>query len=269
MRSGQTVTRSISLEGKLVESAVLYNEQERLDRNMQTLQRLVSRIEGCSTPEKQGGNWLWHDVDSKEIEDFVYAFEVHPASLVTQREPLIKYIQWLKNIQGLESWDVAIVSVGNGKNSREKGSSVTIGSRQITSQIRTVSVTPDGKGWEISGQKRRVASKGAEKTGLEGNIVSAAEAEYRENAEPDKGKNIPDWVYREARSTPLLMLHVLDCRKSKNEPPLREGVAAYGISFPGKRGGHRDMLVEYVVNTTWWKNNYGDDMEDEEMNGDE
>lgn len=269
MRSGQTVTRSISLEGKLVESAVLYNEQDRLDRNMQTLQRLVSSIEESSIPEKLGGNWLWHDVDSSEIVDFVYAFEVHPASLVTQREPLAKYIQWLKNNQGIDRWDVAIVSVGNAKSSREKGSTVTMGSRQITSQIRTVSVTPDGKGWEISGQKRRVASKGAEKTGLEEDVVTAAEAKYRDNAEPGKGKNIPDWVYREARTVPLLMLHVLDCRKSKDELPLKTGVPAYGISFPGKRGPHRDMLVEYVVNTTWWKNYYGDDMEDEEMNGDE
>ena len=47
---------------------------------------------------------------------------------------------------------------------------------------------------------------------------------------------------------------------------LPKPVAAYGISFPGNPGSHAPTkLVEYVVNTTWWKNNYGDDLVEDEI----
>ena len=41
---------------------------------------------------------------------------------------------------------------------------------------------------------------------------------------------------------------------SANDPVL----ATYGISFPGDAGLSRypQKLVEYVVNTTWWEQNY-------------
>jgi len=267
MRTGQRVIRSISLEGKLVESSVILNEPEKLERNMGVLHRLVKRLDEQSSSEKSGDSYLWRGVQPADVRDFVSAFDVHPASLVTQREPLLKYIDWLYERGGAPDWDVVLVSVS--ERNQGIGRSGSVSNNTVTAQVRTVSTTPDGKGWEISGQKRRVASKGMEKIGLEPAIIEDAVDRFRESGDPAKTKNIPDWVYREARSAPLLMLHILDCRRTKDQQPFVTSVAAYGISFPGKKGVRSDMLVEYVVNTTWWRNNYGDDMDDDEMNGDE
>ena len=65
------------------------------------------------------------------------------------------------------------------------------------------------------------------------------------------------------------MLHLLDCRLDDN-PLFENGVSAYGISFPGEAGSRRPQkLVEYVVNTTWWQNEYLDLLEEEDENNDE
>jgi hypothetical protein len=46
-----------------------------------------------------------------------------------------------------------------------------------------------------------------------------------------------------------------------------EPVVAYGISFP--RTGMEEKRVEYVVNTTWVRENYREDFEDDELNSDD
>lgn len=81
-----------------------------------------------------------------------------------------------------------------------------------------------------------------------------------------EGKNIPDHAYRSMRSRPLLMLHLLDCRLDNEPLPLFNcGITAYGISFPGQAGSRKpEKLVEYVVNTIWWKNEYLDLLEEDE-----
>ncbi|MDA3824185.1 MAG: hypothetical protein PF450_16450, partial [Bacteroidales bacterium] len=73
---------------------------------------------------------------------------------------------------------------------------------------------------------------------------------------------------RKVRKRPLLMLHLLDCHLDGNSIN-KHGIFAFGISFPGESTVRRpERLVEYVVNTVWWHNNYAD-LLDEEENTDE
>jgi hypothetical protein len=61
----------------------------------------------------------------------------------------------------------------------------------------------------------------------------------------------------------------LDCRGEEDESIFESGITAYGVSFPGEGGTKQpEKLVEYVVNTIWWKNEYLD-LLDEEENEDE
>ena len=128
--------------------------------------------------------------------------------------------------------------------------------QHIISQRRTVFDSQVGRGIELN--KRRLASRGHEKAGLANEEIKAAESKYLTD-HPGK-KNFPDSIYRAKRKKPLLMLHVLDCR-----PVLPEKVVAFGISFPGEAGSRRpEKLVEYVVNTVWWRNNYADLLDQDE-----
>jgi hypothetical protein len=66
------------------------------------------------------------------------------------------------------------------------------------------------------------------------------------------------------------MLHLLDCRLNDEATGLfAQGIPAYGMSFPGKAGSRRPKkLVEYVVNTVWWKKEYADTLDDDEVEDD-
>ena len=76
----------------------------------------------------------------------------------------------------------------------------------------------------------------------------------------NKSADISDKHYIGKRSRPLLMLHVLDVwdkekDKEKQSLPTESSVVAWGIAFPSSK--YETTEVTYVVNTTWWAENYG------------
>jgi len=152
----------------------------------------------------------------------------------------------------MKSWDVVLV----GLKKKENSSLVDhLSGLEIITQKRTVSLGPDSS---IIFGNRKVHSRGLESAGLTKDQVRYAEEGYE--------KNIPDLTYRKVPGrSPLLMLHLVDCSDEHGIRRFASPVAAYGISFPGNPGSHAPTkLVEYVVNTTWWKNNYGDDLVEDE-----
>ena len=63
------------------------------------------------------------------------------------------------------------------------------------------------------------------------------------------------------------MVHLIDIDSGAKTQPVLQPVVAWGISFPGTR--REEQPVEYVVNTTWIRENYGEDVEEDEMDGDD
>ncbi|MEI8366353.1 MAG: hypothetical protein WCF65_08030, partial [Parachlamydiaceae bacterium] len=127
-------------------------------------------------------------------------------------------------------------------------------------QFRSV----EKRGQTVLFKNRRVATVGTERIGLDRLQLDQARAETQT-------KSISDATYRRIRNRPLLMLHLLDCRESKNEESLfSRGVLAWGLSFPGQSGSSRPKkLVEYMVNTRYWQQEYGDELEDDADLGEE
>ena len=115
--------------------------------------------------------------------------------------------------------------------------------------------------------KQRVASRGVEKTGLPPGEAAAAEEAYRlEN--PGQGEpNYPDRIYRRRRHRPLLIIHLLAIGGRDDDFRRMKPVVAYSISFPAPTGD--EEKIEYVVNTTWLRENYRGDLDDDEMAGDD
>ncbi len=255
MRTGKIVPRQISLEGRLVETSILIKTSEIVNQNLATLDALVLEAKQFGRVGKSDFGHFWTDVPAKFILQFIDRFHNHPASQITEKSPLKEYIA-RTNTQGEMDWDVVLVSLQNDTS----GTLVqNVGNLDVISQKRTVSDYPKRGDNGIALNKRRVASRGLEKAGLSEDDVLKAKANHT-------GKNIPDRVYRKYRSHPLLMLHLLDCRSDDDVPLFEKGIVAYGISFPGEAGSKRpEKLVEYVVNTIWWKNEYLDLLDEEEI----
>ena len=77
--------------------------------------------------------------------------------------------------------------------------------------------------------------------------------------------NYPDRIYTRIRTKPLLVIHLLAIGKEDDDLSQTTPVAAWSISFP--ETGLVERTVEYVVNTTWFQEHYGDDDSDDEENG--
>ncbi|WP_167632209.1 Z1 domain-containing protein [Mariprofundus ferrooxydans] len=259
MRTAETVVRSVSLAGRLIESTVVRSGDKAIEHNQSLLGNTVRDLLQHGSPVPQGNHHLWQNIPADLIKGFISEFDSpFPLGPLTQREPLFDYIDRLDKA-GQGSWDVALMSVAES----EEASSANLHGLNVWASARTVEkreeVGPNA--YEISGSKRRVASTGDERIGLSDPLIEGIRVRYR-----GTGRNVPDWEYRQARTTPLLMLHRIDCRLHKSKPSIADGVVAYGISFPGEKAGrkHKD-LVEYKVNVTWYRGNFGDDASDEEL----
>ena len=258
MRTGIPVLREVSLEGRLVETSVLLRSPEIVRQNLNTLEAMVRDALDLGSRIPFGQGALWQGVPSQYVVRFIERFRNHPASQITEAHPLKEYIRWLSE-EGSDSWDVVLVTPKMAQTDVQ----LTISGIRANAQKRKVSEYPETGGLGIAVSNRRVASRGLEMAGLSEEEVSSAESQY-------DGTNIPDHLYRSVRKRPLLMLHLLDCRLGGQGPKLfADGIAAYGISFPGEAGSRKPQkLVEYVVNTVWWRNEYIDLSDDDLLDED-
>jgi len=273
MRSGIPIFRQVSLEGRLVETAVLLKRTDVLEGNRHLLASIVEEMRNVKEPldSKNPSNYfripsgyLWSDIPVSIIKKFIGNFRNHPASQLTNPTPLKNYIDILENT-GLNFWDVILISPD-----KKTGKDKKIGGLPVNFQTRTVSKFRD-IGIAVNKEKRRVGYAVQESAGLPDKETTQAEKQYEDKT---KNKSISGSVYRKLRDKlgwkPLLILHMLDCEEEKGKSLFSDGVVAYGISFPGEAGSRRPQkLVEYVVNTVWWQNEYLDLLDEEEENEDE
>ncbi len=185
MRTGKTVLRQISLEGRLVETAILLNSESSIRRNLAAMELVVRDADrvGRRIPSSLG--FLWKDVPSEHIVRFVESFENHPLWQLTAPQPLIDYIH-LTDAGAPGSWDVILVAPKGARSELQ----ADVGGFLVTAQIRKVDLATGGRGIELN--KRRVASRGLEKAGLSEDERRRAEENYKNQ---NAGKNIPDYVH--------------------------------------------------------------------------
>lgn len=255
MRTGKKVVHSVSLDGRLVETVYLKSAGTTIEDNFGRLGHFVSDLAvGYGNPSEavDGLGHLWNKISADDICHFLSRFDNHDdASAITQVAPIIQFIKANQDTLGL--WDVCLYSL-------KKGTDVVVGPLVVKPQDRGCKQLTEC--YQVSGAKMRVASRGAERAGLSKEEV--------EEVKTQNGANVPDAAYRNVRKRPLLMLHVLDLytQTSKEKPDervkLASSVCAWGISFPGKKGKGRGTEVEYLVNPVWWREQYQEQIEEDE-----
>jgi len=257
MRTGQKVRHSVSLAGKLIETTRLRTDA--IAANRATLSALLITLSELSEPDQSNGfGYLWKNVPAAPlVRSFVASFQNHDdVALSTQAKPVNDYIKSREKDE-LERWDICLFSPSSGDRT-----SVSFGTYAPTAQSRSSlwQQSPAGDDYiAVSGKALRVGSRGQVKVGMSLEEQNAAEHSQENTSE------IPDWRYIKQRTRPLLMLHVLDVWDKKKDrekvkPPAEPGVVAWGIAFP--ESDRETTEVTYVVNTTWWAENYGNQEDD-------
>ena len=201
-------------------------------------------------------------VPAGAVVDFLVAFRNHPGSLLTDAEPVKRYIEERSGDE-LAMWDVLFVGTQRQSTGTLRDESLGFG---VTCQRRRPGERSDNRTLLVT-NKQRVASRGMERVGLSDAEIERAEAEYREEevegatgGADERRVNYPDRIYRRIRTRPLLMVHLLAIGKDGEDLSGSKPVVAWSMSFPETR--REVKTVEYVVNTTWFREHYGSDEED-------
>ena len=270
MGTGAQIVVSIGLAGRLIETHTLRRDAESLEVNRNAARRLSQRLRqsgfAMEAAERDTYGFLLRGVPVAPILDFLTEFRNHDGSLLTNGEPVRRYIEERQDDE-LADWDVLFASVGE----RERNRTDESLGRTIRCQRRTAGERSDARTLLVS-NRQRVSTRGIERTGLSVEDRERAERAYMEDpgrsGRPAGGRPIqyPDKAYREMRTKPLLMIHLIDIDAEGRGDPISQPVVAWGISFPPT--SREERRVEYVVNTTWLRENFGDDVDEDEMEGD-
>lgn len=268
MGSGERLVVSIGLANKFAETSILRRDASALETNRKLVRKLVADLadlgKDIADAETTAGSYLLSDVPVEPIRNFIAAFQNHPGSLLTDPQPVARYID-ARSDGELSKWDVLFAGIERSDANSLVDDSLGV---EIICQRRAAGKASDSSTLRIT-NKQRVASRGVEKAGLSDTQIDEVQQHYRETHPEKDGTrwNYPDRIYREAREWPLLIVHMLAIGEEGEDLSGQQPTAAWSISFP--RTATDEEKVEYVVNTTWMRENFRDDLDEEEMGGDD
>lgn len=257
MRTGITLKRKIDFKGRLIESDKLDLRPNNRQHNWNLLINFIKNISNKISAESTN-NHLFKNVPIQYIIDFVMDFNNYQHAHMTDTLPLVSYLENAQN--GFPSWDVVLVGTNDKTSQVESiaGLTVNVQKRKVTSDRYS-----KNDYIEIT-SRRRVGTTSNEKAGMSDPEIELAVEDYMSNNKDSIPSRVSGNYLRKYRTRPLLMLHVINSYKDiKDDSTLVEkNLFAYGISFPYK--GPDITEVEFMVNTTYVKNQYNGYEDDEE-----
>jgi hypothetical protein len=270
MGSSERHVVSVGLGNQFVETAILRRDKDSLTANRKAARNLIdaSRIAGFPPEEGEpaSGGRLLKSVPASMILDFLAAFQNHSGSLLTETAPVRRYIE--ERVPGeLDHWDMLIPGI---RNRSEKSLVFDDFGFDLVCQRRYAGKRSDQDKTLVIGDKLRVSSRGVEKAGLSPEEIAAAERAYCHETDPPRDPtkvNYPDRIYRRRRRRPLFILHMLAIGREDDDLHEQEPVVAWSISFP--KTEYEEKKVEYVVNTTWFRERYEEEADEDEAAGDD
>ena len=179
MGTGAQIVVRIGLAGRLIETHTLRRDAEILEVNRNAARRLSQRLRQSGFPiedaERDDFGFLLREVPVAPILDFLTEFRNHDGSLLTNGEPVRRYIEERRDDE-LAEWDVLFASVGE----REDNLADESLGRIIRCQRRTAGERSDAKTLLVS-NRQRVSTRGIERTGLSDEKRELAKRKYRED----------------------------------------------------------------------------------------
>ena len=258
MGSGTQMRILIGLANSFVETAILLRDPSNLDANRQAAIILAKdlRQQGLAPEdgERLNGGRLVRGAPATIVDAFLMAFRNHRGSVKTQIDPVRGYIRD-RQADELAEWDILFPGITQEPPEALIDSSLGF---DLICQRRAAGSRSDDTTLMVT-SRQRVSSRGVERIGLTDEEVRSAEEEYHQQY-PNR-KNYPDWIYRRVRTKPLLVVHLLAIGKKEEDLSKERPVVAWSISFP--KTLREERKVEYVVNTTWYQEHYGDEDDDE------
>ena len=268
MGTGRSLRVLIGLANHFVETAILRRDQSSLQANRQAAITLAGQLRRLGFPpehgERVGGGYLVRGVPVKFVDAFLLAFRNHEGSPLTETGPVRKYIRQ-RQADELAEWDILFAGVTPAMAPAQPLEDSSLGFRLICQRRAIVDQSDHATLWVSN--KRRVSTRGIARVGVDEEDARKAEADYdAKHSTAKRRANYPDRIYGPVRKRALLVVHLLAIGAEDDDLREQEPVVAWSISFPAT--SREEEKVEYVVNTTWEREHYPED-DDEEDSGDD
>jgi hypothetical protein len=241
MRNARTVERIISISGESLETPRLKSNGNILRANKQAVARFLTSLRDAGLRQSASGlgNPFWRAIPKQFVVSLLRSFDVHPLNISFQASDLADFIENTPE-ERLQEWDVVLP--------QGEGGPYEVGSVLVNRNKRGVRI--DEGSVLVSGRSARVGSRGIEREGLAPDVIAKVGEEYKLEK---PGKSVPDRLYREVRTRPLLLVHVIEAKKDGNEQDPPEDLIALGLSFPTFNDADVAKRVCYRVNLVEWK----------------
>ena len=267
MGTGRSLRVLIGLANHFVETAILRRDKPSQRANRQAAIALAGQLRHSGFPPEQGeqigGGRLVRRVPVQLVDAFLLAFRNHEGSTITETGPVREYIRQ-RQADELREWDILFAGVTRKQAPAKPLEDSSLGFPLIC-QRRAKGRRSDDATLLIT-NKQRVSSRGIARIGVDDGDARKAEDKYdANNATATKRANYPDRIYGPVRKRALLVVHLLAIGAENADLRGQEPKVAWSISFPAT--SREEEKVEYVVNTTWEREHYPED-DDEEDAGD-
>ena len=264
MGTGRSLRVLIGLANHFVETAILRRDQPSLRANRQAAITLAGQLRRGGFPPEQGeqvgGGRLVRAVPMQLVDAFLLAFRNHEGAPLTETGPVRKYIRQ-RQVDELAEWDILFAGVTQAKAPAKPLEDSSLGFQLICQRRAAGQRSNHATLWITN--KQRVSTRGIARIGVDDEEARKAEDEYdAKHATGRKRANYPDRIYGPVRKRALLVVHLLAIGTKEDDLRGQEPVVAWSISFPATR--RVEEKVEYVVNTTWEREHYPEDDDEED-----
>jgi hypothetical protein len=270
MRASKEIVRIISVSEQGFESVELPADEDDRRHNWEVLQKFVAEAEASAKNRRVRGpqNRMYFCVPKEAVAGLLKGFIVPDTELRFQPSEIADLLDRIED-PILGEWDVVIPE---GRSDREE----KLGVDSVALQVRQLEYEPKRR-IVVSGNKRRVGSRGIEKEGLSSEQVQAAEKEARiaaqkraeEANEPaPEVLSVSDRFYRKVRTRPLLLLHLMDGTYEDREGqvhrlPKAPPLVAIGLSFPKFEDSSERKQVRYRANLVKLRELFDEEVDDD------
>lgn len=267
MRYGRKMR--VSFDNSLVESHMLQKDASAIDHNFNVTDTFVSSL---SAPTRtKGADYRWDGVAGSQVAAYLSALHGHPSLPVAEPPKLAEYIS-KKLLHGeLTEWTVVLINVASKAESRPgRVGGHRLGLSERTPPPHDSIATEDLDTYHI--RNRHIITQDHEWIDLTDDELKQAldttheewrtkGEDKRRNAPPDKPSGAHVRAAR-SKSRGLLLIYPLDPEAKGlflEDDERRRGkpIIGYALSFPGT--SRPDEAVEYLVNTVYWKEEFGDE----------
>lgn len=239
---------SLSYAGDISETIIFDTRTPVVQKNLRAVNALIEKLPPCNEGMHAGG-YLWHDIDTTKVLDFMSTYESHDDARRADTKLLSQYIR-RQNEQGeLASWSILLASSGLGDAPDLRSD---FGGLKVCGIQRAVFGEKQTNRYTI----RRLVSPSDEKRDLTPEEQEIALKETRrlweENTRKNKPENPPDVPsgqgvrFARPKERGMLLIYPLDATKAGL--PASPPIVGIAVSFPQSDTAR---AITYTVNNVF------------------